>query len=88
MRPPTRNFARTLFAIWLLGTLVLRSSYQGALFEFLHSRKSAEQLDTLEKLAERNVTIYATSQVYATLNAYAPYLEKKYFLLELAFGLK
>lgn len=67
MRPPTRNFARTLFAFWLFGTLVLRNSYQGALFEFLHSQKSAEDLDTLEKLADYNCLIYATPQVYKTL---------------------
>lgn len=64
IRPPTHNFARTLFAFWLFGTLVLRSSYQGALFEFLYSHKSAQTLDTLEKLADNNLPIYAPPQIY------------------------
>lgn len=77
MRPPTRNFARTLLAFWLLGTLVLRSSYQGALFEFLHSRKSAQALDTLEKLVDNNRSIYTTPQIFKMLFESSPHLRNK-----------
>lgn len=77
MRPPSRNFARTLLAFWLFGTLVLRSSYQGALFEFLHSRKSAQELDTLDKLVEHDVPIYATPQIYKMLHEDSPHLRAK-----------
>lgn len=78
MRPPTRNFARTILAFWLLGTLVLRSSYQGALFDNLHSRKSAQTLDTLDKLIECNRTIYATPQIFKILYEVSPHVRNKY----------
>lgn len=77
MRPPTRNFARTLLAFWLFGTLILRNSYQGALFEFLHSQKSAEALDTLEKLNDYNRPIYTTPQIYKMLYNDSPPLRDK-----------
>lgn len=77
VRPPTRNFARTILAFWLLGTLVLRSSYQGALFDNLHSHKSAQTLDTLEKVIEYNRTIYATPQIFKIISKVSPHLRNK-----------
>lgn len=77
MRPPTRVFARTLLAFWLFGTLVLRSSYQGALFDFLHSQKSAKTLDTLEKLVDNNYPIYASPQLYKMLYEDSPHWRNK-----------
>lgn len=78
MRPPSRNFARTLFSFWLLGTLVLRSSYQGALFDHLNSQKSAQELDTLDKIVEYNRSIYTTPQIYKLLLESSPRLKDKY----------
>lgn len=79
---PTRNFARTLFTIWLLGSLVLRSSYQGALFNVIQSQKPALEFNSLEQLAEYNYTIYASQQIQRVLELGSPHLRKQ---LESAF---
>ncbi|XP_055325489.1 uncharacterized protein LOC129579433 [Sitodiplosis mosellana] len=73
-QPPVRNFARTIFMIWLLGSLVLRSSYQGALFSFIQSQKSAVEIESLEKLAEFNFTIYSSVQIIRLLQLGSPHL--------------
>lgn len=76
-QPPLRNFARTLFIIWLLGSLVLRSSYQGALFSFIQSQKSAVEIESLEKLAQFNFTIYSSVQILRLLQLGSPHLSGK-----------
>lgn len=77
-RAPVRNFGRTIFLIWLLGSLVLRSSYQGALFSFLQSQKSAMELTSLEELAQFNFTIYSSSQILRLLEIGSPQLRKRF----------
>lgn len=79
-QPPTRNFARTIFTIWLFGSLVLRSSYQGALFSFIQSRRSAVQIDSLEKLAQFNYTIYSSEQILQLLEIGSPHLSGRFVL--------
>lgn len=74
---PTRNFARTILAFWIIGTFVLRSSYQGALYSFLRSNQVAQSLDTLEKLIENDVPIYAPEVVQKSLEKSVPYLRNK-----------
>lgn len=71
---PVRNFARTIFLIWLLGSLILRSSYQGALFSFIQSQKSAVEIESLDKLAEFNFTIYSSVQILRLLQLGSPHL--------------
>lgn len=58
-RVPGRNFARTLFCIFMLYTLVIRGSYSGALFKFLKSdniRKSHAK--TVNEMVEKNFKFY------------------------------
>lgn len=74
---PVRNFARTIFLIWLLGSLVLRSSYQGALFRFIQSQKPAVEIDSLEKLVQFNFSIYSSVQILRLLEIGSPHLSKK-----------
>lgn len=57
-RTPGRNFARFLLLVWILMSLVLRSSYQGALFRFLTSQNNVSLVDTLPKLAKEGFKIY------------------------------
>lgn len=74
---PIRNFARTIFLIWLLGSLILRSSYQGALFSFLQSQKSAVVLESLEELAKYNFTIYSSITILRLLEMGSPQLSHR-----------
>lgn len=76
---PVRNFARTIFLIWLLGSLVLRSSYQSALFSFIQSQKSAVEIHSLEQLVKYNFSIYSSKQMIRLLDIGYPHLSKKYF---------
>lgn len=75
---PTRNFARTLLSFWIICTFVLRSSYQGALYSFLRSNRSAQSLDTLEKLVANNISIYGPTVLQKPLSENVPFLRKKY----------
>lgn len=73
---PVRNFARTILAIWLIGSLILRSSYQGALFRFIQSQRSAIEIESLEQLVEYNFSIYSSMQMIHLLENGSPYLTK------------
>lgn len=75
---PIRNFARTIFLIWLLGSLILRSSYTGAIFSFIQSQKSAIEIRNLEQLIKYNFTIYSSMQMLRLLEFGYPHLSKKY----------
>lgn len=61
---PSRNFARTIFLIWLLSTFVLRNAYQGKLFDNLRSDQRNEPLYRLKALYESNVKLYLTEGYY------------------------
>ncbi|XP_075155866.1 uncharacterized protein LOC142229211 [Haematobia irritans] len=63
-----RNFARYFATLWVLWTFVLRSTYQGALFDFLNSQKTIDPPDTTKELTERNyrlVVNLATSDAFS-----------------------
>lgn len=75
---PVHNFARTIFSIWLVGSLVLRSSYQGALFRFIQSQRSAIEIHSLEQLVEYNFSIYSSKQMIRLLEIGSPHLSKKF----------
>lgn len=61
---PKRNFARVLVIIWMLACLVLRNSYQGALFQFLQKAKLSSPPNTIDELIEANYTLYLISSSY------------------------
>lgn len=91
-RVPGRNFARTLFCIFMLYALVIRSSYSGELFKFLksdHIRKP--HVKSVNEMIEKDFKFYmhlATSElikeekkVYSrkviVKNSQIPEIEKK-----------
>lgn len=74
---PIRNFARTIFLIWLLGSLVLRSSYTGAMFSFIQSQRSAVEIRNLEQLVKYNFSIYSSKQMLKLLELGYPHLGTK-----------
>lgn len=60
---PKRNFARTLFGIWLFACFVLQNSYQGELFKFMQNPKSKPSPKTVDDLMNDNYTIHMAETV-------------------------
>ena len=60
---PGRNFPRFLLMMWVLLAFVLRSAYQGALFDILRLKKSIAPVDTLEKMVEAKYQIYVSNRL-------------------------
>lgn len=56
--PPRRNFPRLLFATFILFCLVIRSLYQGLLFEFLQSDNRAIPVMTIDEMIEKDFYFY------------------------------
>lgn len=54
---PKRNFARYILTVWMLGCIVLRTSYQGSLFRFLQEPKTRTLPKTFKDLLENNYTL-------------------------------
>jgi hypothetical protein len=55
---PTYNFARSLLIMFLLFCLVLRSLYQGALFQFLQANDNQPEVGSIAEMAENNFKFY------------------------------
>ncbi|EAT33057.1 AAEL014686-PA [Aedes aegypti] len=49
-RTPGRNFARALLFLWLLQCFVMRTLYQGSLFEYLQQSKNFSHVDSLKRI--------------------------------------
>ncbi|XP_053677922.1 uncharacterized protein LOC128728324 [Anopheles nili] len=56
---PSRNFARTVLFLWMYYCLVLRSLYQGSLFEYLQERKNFSPLQTVEAIVREDYRVYS-----------------------------
>lgn len=55
---PKRNFARTLLMIFILFSIVKRTLYQGALFQFLQADDRNKEVQTIDELVERNFKVH------------------------------
>lgn len=58
------TFARTLMLLWIILWLVLRNSYQGALYNYLQSHRLSSSFDTIEKIQASNCKIITTVSGY------------------------
>lgn len=54
---PTRNFARFVLAIWMLACIVLRNSYQGALFQFVQTPMTRAPIGSIDELLAQNYSL-------------------------------
>ncbi|XP_058127321.1 uncharacterized protein LOC131291005 [Anopheles ziemanni] len=59
VRLPSRNFARTLLSFWMGYCLVLRSLYQGSLFEYLQEKKNFSHPQTVLGLLAESYSVYS-----------------------------
>lgn len=55
---PGRNFARSLLMMFLLFSIVKRTLYQGALFQFLQSDDRKKEIQSIEELVNANFKVY------------------------------
>lgn len=55
---PGRNFARFLLMKFLILCLVLRSIYQGSLFQFLQSDKRHREIQSVDEMIKKDFTFY------------------------------
>ncbi|XP_055522407.1 uncharacterized protein LOC129716597 [Wyeomyia smithii] len=61
-RMPTRNFARTLLLLWMIHCLVIRTVYQGSLYNYLRSDSNHDPVDTVKEI-ERSDLHYHMLQI-------------------------
>lgn len=55
-KTPTRNFARTMLALYLFYSLVLRSAYTEALYRFLRNDDRSQKVQTFTDMWDQNYT--------------------------------
>lgn len=64
------NFARTLLIIWSTGCLVLRGSYQGALYDFMQREELSSPLDTISKINRSDCNLVVMSTATSSLDKF------------------
>lgn len=55
---PKRNFARSLLMFFMLFSIVKRTLYQGALFQFLQADDRNKEVQSIDEIVERNFKVY------------------------------
>lgn len=56
---PKRNFARFILMMFLIFCLVLRNTYQGALYQFLQSEGRHKEVESIDEMIKNDFTFYA-----------------------------
>lgn len=60
-RIPGRNFARFLFTLFTIYCLIIRTAYQGKLFEYLNDEITKPTANSLEEILEKKMDIHYDS---------------------------
>jgi len=55
---PTRNFARFLLTLFIIWSLIIRTCYQGKLFEYLQSDNRRPAMQTIDEVLRGNFTYF------------------------------
>lgn len=63
---PGRNFARFILALFTLYAIIIRNSYQGALFNFMRMDEHPQEVESLNDMLINNFEFYG----FDTLNAF------------------
>lgn len=58
---PIKNFARTLFMIWIMYCFVIRTAYQGALFNILQSQDNITSVSTIQDMLDQDYKFYMSN---------------------------
>jgi hypothetical protein len=55
---PTRNFARTILAIYMIYCFILQNSYKGSLFQFMQSTIREKEVKTVDEMLANKFNFY------------------------------
>jgi hypothetical protein len=58
MRLPVNNFGRIILMVFILFCLVIRTAYQGVMFEMITTDMRKESPNMMQELLDSNYTIY------------------------------
>lgn len=58
IRLPGRNFARYLLMMFILFCLIMRTAYQGKMYEFMQKVLRKPEVQSIQELMDKNFTIY------------------------------
>lgn len=64
------TFSRTLLMIWILGCLILRGSYQGALYDFFRKEVLSSPYDTIQNLFASDCDLHVMNTAVLSLERY------------------
>lgn len=64
---PTRNFARTVLAIFMLYSFIVQNSYKGSLFQFMRDTIREREVRTADEMIEQNFKFYMMGSSKALL---------------------
>lgn len=65
-----QTFARSLFIMWLLFGLILRGSYQGALYDFLQREILSSPYDTIAKINASDCNLMVAAASISSLDVF------------------
>lgn len=68
---PSRNFARYLLMIFLLNSLIIRSGYQGKMFDLMQSDMKHSEPQTINQMVERDFEFYVSDIYIDLINKYS-----------------
>jgi hypothetical protein len=83
---PTRNFARTVLAVFMIYCFVIQNSYKGSLFQFMQMTMREPEKKSTDELIQNNFKFYMLSSSRGLLSAQPKVLEKSFFVQPLEFG--
>lgn len=61
---PRRNFARYLTMLFIIYSLIIRTAWQGKMFEFMNKNMSKPEIQSIDEMIEKNLTVYMKNHVY------------------------
>lgn len=64
---PQRNFTRFLLIVFILYCLIMRTAWQGKMFEFMQQDMRKPEVKSIEEMIEKNFTLYIESDVTEAL---------------------
>ncbi|CAO1409276.1 unnamed protein product [Diamesa serratosioi] len=80
VKTPTRNFARFLVCMFMLYCIIIRTSYQGALFRFMKLDPREQIAGSVQEMMERNYLFYMRVTSIEHVNQFPDILKRTVFL--------
>ncbi|CAO1394437.1 unnamed protein product [Diamesa hyperborea] len=68
VQTPTRNFARTILCFFMLFCLIIRSSYQGALFQYMQMDSRTPVKENIHEMIEAGYHFYMYKNAFEHVN--------------------